>query len=90
MKYSTNRNTEKSVKIPIFRQNHIKRGNGEVFLGGNNTVMVEEGGSLGLRCSTPSDWFLCLWTLPSGEKECSIKEKSSVKTVCGQKSDNNF
>jgi len=50
-----------------------------------NTVpgdtMVWEGSRLELGVRTDSAWFLCVWTSPSGDKQCAIQE-SGVSSVC--------
>ena len=43
--------------------------------------MVWEGSTLDLGVVTDSAWFLCVWTSPSGDKQCAIQE-SGVSSVC--------
>merc|ERR1719150_3516128 len=43
--------------------------------------MVWEGSRLELGVRTDSAWFLCVWTSPSGDKQCAIQE-SGVSSVC--------
>ena len=44
-------------------------------------TMVWEGSSLELGVRTDSAWFLCVWTSPSGDKQCAIQERG-VTSVC--------
>ena len=45
-------------------------------------LLIKEGSSTILSCSSSHPWFLCLWVHPSGRKACSIHEGGEHRSVC--------
>ena len=49
--------------------------------GGPGDPVVGAGEVMELEVRTDTAWFLCVWTSPSGDKQCAIQE-SGVSSVC--------
>ena len=45
-------------------------------------VLVKEGGSTSMSCTTDQEWFFCLWRHPNGLKECLIQENNTQHSAC--------
>ena len=48
-------------------------------------VLANLGEQLTLTCTAPraQPWFFCLWRLPGGGQECSVREGGEQRAVCG-------
>ena len=45
-------------------------------------LMIREGESSTLSCTSDHPWFFCVWVHPSGSKKCSLAEEGEYKSVC--------
>ena len=58
-----------SLPIQIVNTNHSK-------------LLIKEGESANISCTSDQPWFFCLWRHPSGTKECSLQEDGEYQSVC--------
>ena len=45
-------------------------------------LLIKEGESSTLSCTSDHPWFFCVWVHPSGSKKCSLAEEGEYKSVC--------
>ena len=45
-------------------------------------LLIKEGESANISCTSDQPWFFCLWRHPSGTKKCSLKEDGQYRSVC--------
>ena len=63
-----------------------------LILGENSTIeiietkpsklLIKEGESANISCTSNEPWFFCLWRHPSGTKKCSLMEDGQYRSVC--------
>ena len=45
-------------------------------------LLIKEGESANISCTSDLPWFFCLWRHPSGTKKCSLQEDGQYRSVC--------
>ena len=45
-------------------------------------LLIKEGESANMSCTSDQAWFFCLWRHPAGTKKCSLREDGQFKSVC--------
>ena len=45
-------------------------------------LLIKEGESANLSCTSDQAWFFCLWRHPAGTKKCSLREDGQFRSVC--------
>ena len=46
------------------------------------SLLVKQGDSANISCTSDQPWFFCLWRHPTGTKKCSLQEEGQYRSVC--------
>ena len=69
---------ERKSKMQILGEN----GTIEIIETKPSKLLLKEGESANISCTSDQPWFFCLWRHPSGTKKCSLKEDGQYRSVC--------